>query len=133
MYLSINITSYTAFLFWLSCVKYVIEGKMQLKKELGKNIQKFRKFNKLTQEKLAELVNVEINSISSIETGKYFPSPDNIVKIASALNVSVADLFSFKEDYSCDDYLKEIYARINLVKNDKSKLSAINSFIKMIV
>jgi transcriptional regulator with XRE-family HTH domain len=54
---------------------------MQLKKELGKNIQKYRKLNRITQEKLAELIGVEINSISSIETGKYFPSPDNLVKI----------------------------------------------------
>ena len=52
---------------------------MQLKKELGKNIQKYRKLNKITQEKLAEAVGLEINSISSIETGKYFPSPDNLV------------------------------------------------------
>ena len=46
---------------------------MELKRELGKNIQKYRKLNKITQEKLAELIGVEINSISSIETGKYFP------------------------------------------------------------
>ncbi len=103
---------------------------MQLKKELGKNIQKYRKLNKITQEKLAEAVGLEINSISSIETGKYFPSPDNLVKIATVLNISLSELFEFNEEYSCEDYLTEINKKINLIKNDKTKLSAINSFIK---
>ena len=106
---------------------------MQLKKELGKNIQKFRKLNKITQEKLAEKINVEINSISSIETGKYFPSPDNIVKIAEALNVSIKDLFNFKEDYSCEDYIHQINTFLNLIKDDKSKLSSISAYIQMII
>ena len=44
---------------------------MNLKENLGKNIQKYRKLNKLTQEKLAEAVDVDINSISSIERGRY--------------------------------------------------------------
>ena len=106
---------------------------MQLKKELGKNIQKFRKLNEITQEKLAEKVNVEINSISSIETRKYFPSPDNIVKIAEALNVSIKDLFNFKEDYSCEDYIHQINTFLNLIKDDKSKLSSISAYIQMII
>ena len=64
---------------------------MNLKENLGKNIQKYRKLNKITQEKLAEIIDLEINSISSIERGKYFPSPDNLVKIANALNVSISE------------------------------------------
>ncbi len=51
---------------------------MDLKRNLGKNIQSYRKLNHITQKKLAELVDVEINSISSIELGKYFPSPENL-------------------------------------------------------
>lgn len=103
---------------------------MNLKQELGKNIKKYRKLNNITQEKLAEMVNIEINSISSIETGKFFPSPDNLVKIASVLNVSLSDLFYFKNDLTCNDYINEINRNILFIKEDKTKLSAINSFIK---
>lgn len=103
---------------------------MELKKELGKNIQRYRKLNRITQEKLAELIGVEINSISSIETGKYFPSPDNLVKIAQALNVEISTLFCFKEEFLCEDYIKEISNNIQLLRTDKSKLIAINNFIK---
>ena len=106
---------------------------MSLKKALGKNIQKYRKINKITQEKLAELVGVEINSISSIETGKYFPSPDNIVNIAKALKVSLPDLFNFKEEYTNEEYLNEIYTRLNLIKTDKSKLIAVNAFLEKLL
>ncbi len=106
---------------------------MQLKKELGKNIQKYRKLNKITQEKLAELVGIEINSISSIETGKYFPSPDNLVRIANALNIDISTLFCFKEDLSCLDYIKEIENNIKLLSSDKSKLISINNFIKQLL
>lgn len=103
---------------------------MELKKELGKNIQRYRKLNRITQEKLAELIGVEINSISSIETGKYFPSPDNLVKIAKALNIEISTLFYFKDQVSCEDYIREISNNIQLLRTDKSKLQAISNFIK---
>lgn len=103
---------------------------MNIKENLGKNIQKYRKLNSITQEKLAELIDVEINSISSFERGKYFPSPENLVKISEALNVSLADLFTFREIYTCADYCKEIIENIMLLKDDKVKLNAINLFIK---
>ena len=106
---------------------------MLLKKELGKNIQKYRKLNKITQEKLAELVGVEINSISSIETGKYFPSPENLVKISNALNTNISNLFYFKENCTCEDYIKEINNNIKLLSNDKIKLESINNFIKQLI
>ena len=106
---------------------------MQLKKELGKNIQKYRKLNKITQEKLAEMIGVEINSISSIETGKYFPSPENLVKISNALNTNLSNLFFFKENCSCEDYIEEINKNIKLLASDKTKLEAINNYIKQLI
>jgi len=106
---------------------------MNLKENLGKNIRKYRQLQRITQEKLAELVDVEINSISSIERGKYFPSPDNLVKLSGALNVSLSDLFNFKSDYSCQDYEKEINKCINLIKTDRVKLAAVNAFLKNIL
>lgn len=103
---------------------------MDLRKNLGENIQKYRKLNHITQEKLAEMIDIEINSISSIERGKYFPSPENLTKIAAALNVSLPDLFNFQTSYTKEDYEKEILNNIKLLRNDKTKLCAINTFIK---
>lgn len=106
---------------------------MELKKQLGENIKKYRRINKLTQEKLAEKVGVEIISISSIETGRYFPTPDNLVKISQALNVNLSDLFNFKDELNCNDYLEQIQANLKILSDDKTKLSAIDSFIKSIL
>lgn len=103
---------------------------MQLKQELGKNIQRYRKLNNITQEKLAELIDVEINSISSVERGRYFPSPDNLVKLAAALNVEISDLFRFKDEMTNEDYLAEIQKNLALIKDEKVKLSAVNDFLK---
>lgn len=106
---------------------------MNLKENLGKNIHKYRKLNRITQEKLAEMIDIEINSVSSIERGRYFPSPDNLVKIAEALHVSLSDLFDFNSEYTCDDYKNEIINNINLLRDDRVKLSAVNAFIKNIL
>lgn len=106
---------------------------MNLKESLGINIKKYRKLNNITQEKLAEIIDIEINSVSAIERGKYFPSPENLVKISQALNVSLSDLFSFSKEYSCEDYMREILTNIEFLKNNKLKLSAISCFIKNIL
>ena len=106
---------------------------MDNKKLLGKRIKELRKNAGYTQEKLAEIVEIEINSISSIERGRYFPSPENLVKISTALNVSLSDLFNFSEKTTCADFEKEILSNLSLLKNDKTKLGAINSFIKSIL
>jgi len=103
---------------------------MDLKQNLGKNIQSYRKLNRMTQEKLAELVDVEINSISSIERGKYFPSPENLTKISKALNVSLSDLFTFEPKHTSEDYIKEILSNIEFIKDDATKLRAVSLFVK---
>ncbi len=106
---------------------------MNLKENLGKNIQRYRKLKRITQERLAEMIDVEINSISSIERGKYFPSPDNLSKISEALNVPLSDLFNFNLEYTCEDYKKEIINNIKIIEKDKPKLVAISAFIKNIL
>ena len=99
---------------------------MELKKKLGRNVKKYRKANNLTQEKLAELIGVEVISIS-------YPSPDNLEKISDTLHTSLSDLFDFSTDYSCKYYLEEITKNISLINTDKTKLNAVNSFIKSMI
>ena len=67
-------------------------------KNFGKHIQKLREAKGYSQEQLAELVGVEYQTISRIETGVYFTSFDNLHKIAKALGLAIKDLFDFPED-----------------------------------
>lgn len=106
---------------------------MDLKKNFGKNVQKYRKLNKLTQEKLAELVGVDATSISSIETGKYFPTADNLSKIALALNINIADLFCFENLNPNEKTYIEILKLVELFKEDTVRLNAVKYFIRSLV
>lgn len=55
---------------------------------LGKRIQKARRQKNISQEVLAEAVNVSVHHISSIETGKNLPSLDVFVDILNYLEVT---------------------------------------------
>jgi len=69
---------------------------MDNKKLLGKRIKELRKKAGLTQEKLAEAINIETSSLSGIESGRHFPSLPTVEKISIKLNVEMKALFDFK-------------------------------------
>lgn len=65
----------------------------KLPKLLGKKIQKQRKIIGLTQEKLAEKVNVSRAYIGYIEQARNTPSIELLEKIAKVLRVNIKELF----------------------------------------
>ncbi|MBO0473340.1 hypothetical protein IGL98_003302 [Enterococcus sp. DIV0840] len=65
-----------------------------MKKKSNNTLQETRSSNNLTQEELAEKVNVSIQTIQSIEKGKYKPSDSLALNIANSLNKEVSDIFS---------------------------------------
>ncbi len=67
------------------------------KKLLGKRIQSIRKSRNLTQEKLAEMIDIEIPSLSYLETGKYSPSIETLEKLSKALNVQPWEFYYFSD------------------------------------
>ena len=67
-----------------------------LRKILAFNMKLNRKILGLTQEKLAELVNVSYNYIALIETGRRFPSLKMLERIAKVLQKDTLELFSIK-------------------------------------
>lgn len=106
---------------------------MNLKKMFGQNLQKYRKLRKLTQESLAEKVGVDATCISSIETGKFFPTADNLQKIANALNIKLETLFCFDNLNSNEEIYREITGIIAEFKDDSVKLNAIRCFLRTLV
>ena len=100
---------------------------MNLKQKLGKRIQELRKSQNLTQERLAETVNIDITSLSKIETGRNYPQPDTLEKIATALNVDVDKLFIFNTYPNKEEYINAINKNILLMQNDLEKLKILYS------
>lgn len=65
-----------------------------VKKLLGARIKELRLKKRLSQEQLAEMVNLDRRSISNIECGNTFPS-SSLILIAKSLGVNIGALFEF--------------------------------------
>lgn len=60
---------------------------------LGNNIRAERMRKRLSQEKLAELIDIHHDSIKKIENAKQTPSAFIVFDIANALEIPMEDLF----------------------------------------
>ena len=81
-------------------------------------IKELRKEKNLSQENLADLVNVDYKSISRIESGYNFPSR-SLMEIAKALNVTLPELFDFEHLKIDSEYKKKyICENINEISDD---------------
>lgn len=65
--------------------------------QFGLNVVYYRKRKRLTQMKLAELVNVDRSHISAIELGNVGVSFDLIFRLCEVLDVTPKQLFDFRE------------------------------------
>ena len=63
-------------------------GDEKLLKEIGSRINALRRERGLTQEVLAERMEVSVQMISNLELGKKAIRPENLIKVCDALNVS---------------------------------------------
>ncbi len=63
-------------------------GDVKLLREIGARIHARRKETGLTQEMLAEKMEVSVQMISNLELGKKAIRPENLVKLCSVLQVS---------------------------------------------
>ena len=70
----------------------------------GRNVKKYRKQARLTQEQLSERLGISQKHLSIIETGTQFASASLIARISEELRFSPGDLFGG----SSDEVLREI-------------------------
>lgn len=72
-------------------------------KNIGKNVKQIRKMRKLTQERLAEAVNISTIHMSHIETGSVSMSLDCLLAVCNELRVTPNDILLGEfEDLSSD-------------------------------
>lgn len=62
------------------------------RREIGDNVRAARTAKRLSQEQLAELVDLDRKTVNRIEQGAYATLIDHLVLIARVLDVSLADL-----------------------------------------
>lgn len=87
----------------------------ELRETLSKNLKRLRKDNNLTQEKLAEKVELSTQTIADIEGCRTWVSDKTLVKIAEILKTTPAELLATeKTDFEItSDMKKMILAKID--------------------
>lgn len=73
--------------------------------ELGENIRKLRELKGLSQQNLADEINLNQRTISRIENGNLSPKFDVIVQISKTLGVSLNQLLAFNEQLIFNNYI----------------------------
>lgn len=67
--------------------------KTQLHQEIGTRLRSLRQARALSQEELAHRIGMSVDAVSNIERGITFTTLDTLAKIATALNVTLAEIF----------------------------------------
>jgi transcriptional regulator with XRE-family HTH domain len=98
-------------------------------KNIGKNIEKHRKLQRLTRKELSEKADINIKTLEFIERGKTDnPSLDKIVAIAETLDVPISELIygeSEKTTSFTDDELKTLKSSKDALKKLRDALDII--------
>ncbi len=95
-------------------------------KLFGKRIKELREANGYTQEQLAEKVGLEYQTISRIETGYYFTSYENLLKLSAGLNVPIHEIFNY--EHFTNNIKKE---SIDIIENmDDKSLEFVYKFLR---
>ncbi len=97
-------------------------------KLFGRRIKEIRKKNNITQEKLAEMLCLDNQTISRIETGNFFTSYENLERMSKILNVEIKDFFDFEHLKDKEDLKKDLIKEVE--KMDTNALQKTKKFIK---
>ena len=79
---------------------------------LGKRLRELRKRNGISQEKLAEYIDVDPTTISNIENGRNYPSLANLENLLRVLNCSFIEAFDFEHKNNAKDLISQITQKL---------------------
>ena len=101
-----------------------------VKKLFGRNLKRLRNEIDLSQEDFSEKIGMQPQSISNLETGRYFVSAETLEIICQYLNVTPLEFFlSFKQDIQPTDKEKIDVINSILTNMDSEKLEQIYKMI----
>ena len=102
--------------------KSLIKGVDIMKLSIGENIKLFRKAKDITQEQLAEMLNVSSQSVSRWELGTCYPDMELLPMLAEIFEITVDKLLgvdNIAEKKKVDEYLNRFQVAINQGKIDE--------------
>lgn len=102
---------------------------MDIKKQLGTKIKRIRLKNGLTQEQLAEKIQIATRTLCGIENGENFVKAETLERLCYALSVDLSELFACDHLKPQEDLINEIIDDLKLFKS-REKIEIIYKFIK---
>lgn len=93
------------------------------KELLGRRIRELRKARGLSQERLAEQIDIEPRNLTRIESGKGYPTFDRLDAIGKALGVELKAFFQFDHLQNVDERTEEIVEMVRrLSERDQRRI-----------
>ncbi len=106
---------------------------MNVKRLLGRKIKQYRVLKGLTQEELAEKLNISQRTLSGIECGTNFLSSNTLEKILEVFDISLEEMFYFNYLKSNKEIVNELINDIKAYADDTQKLQTIYKVVKAII
>lgn len=109
-----------------------MNGKTEVNIKLGNRIKYLRQQRGLSQEKLAEAIDIATTSLSYVETGRGFMTLATLEKLAKELNVELYEIFQFSTIKTNEEMYNYIISKIKMAKYDDEKMLMIYNLLKCI-
>ena len=112
--------------------KKALDGQ-EFKKILGGRIVALRNAKGLSQERLAECIDINPRSLSDLESGKSMASAETFAKLMEFFNLGPYEFFQIPSFQNAKEVENAIYSRISAVKNNKELLTKIYMYLNTII
>ncbi len=106
--------------------------KTEINKKLGNRIKYLRLQRGLSQEQLAEEIDIATTSLSYVETGRGFMTLATLEKLANVLKVDLYEIFQFTTLETSHEMYDYILKKLDIIKNDDEKIRITYNIIKNI-
>ena len=107
--------------------------KSELNVQIGQRIQYLRKQRGMSQEQLAEALNIATSSLSYIETGRGFMMLATLENLSKILQVKPYEIFQFASIRTNEEMYGMLFAKLGMIKNDNEKLKTAYTILKNIL
>lgn len=106
---------------------------MGIKEEFGEKIKRMRQNRGLTQEQLAEAVDISQRALSAIERGENFVTSETLDRLLKTLNTTSEELFALNHLKPQDELLEEINKNLSKLAQNPQKLEIIYNITKSLL
>ena len=110
-------------------VEEIMYNSEEIKILLGKRIKELRKQQNLTQEQLAEKMDIDQRNLSKIECGNNFITAETLSRLLNSLSIEPHELFSFNHHKDESLIKKEL---IRLIGNNKTDIKLLYKLYKAV-